>query len=67
MHLDGYECVLDWDEDTRASCIRGRAGGHVLTRNSPRPSLRIYREDTHHNLEYIRFIRNALWRDHKGW
>src|SRR5580693_2347732 len=30
--------VLDWDEDTRASCIRGRAGGHVLTKNSPRPS-----------------------------
>ena len=29
-------------------------------------ALRIYREDTHHNLEYIRFIRNAIWRNHKG-
>jgi hypothetical protein len=67
MHLDGYQCVLDWDEDTRASCIRGRAGGTFSQEILLGRALRIYREDTHHNLEYIRFIRNALWRNHKGW
>ena len=68
---------LPWTSRCFASWTGTKTRGRLVSEEGPAGTfsqkillgraLRIYREDTHHNLEYIRFIRNAIWRNHKGW
>jgi hypothetical protein len=57
--------VLDWDDKTRGRLVSEEGPAGTFSQKTHLGSaLRIYGHDTHHNLEYIRLIRNAFAHSH---